>query len=113
MVTFLNCDGTIFLLPGNLEEAGCRFHLRNEAFKGQLRQVNVFIASHQGRATGYCRDVFDYCTPNLIVVSDSATIQATQETADNFAAHAIGFHFNGQIRRVLSTRSDGNLWWDL
>jgi hypothetical protein len=41
VVTFLNCDGTIFLLPGNLEEAGWRFHLRNEAFKGQLRQVNL------------------------------------------------------------------------
>ena len=113
VVTFLNCDGTIFLLPGNLEEAGWRFHLRNEAFKGQLRQVNVFIASHQGRETGYCRDVFDYCNPNVIVFSDSATVQATRETAENYAAHAIGFHYNGQTRYALSTRNDGNLWWDL
>ena len=112
-VTFLTCNSTKFIIPGDLETAGWQRLLQNAAFRSQLPGVNVFIASHHGRENGYCSAVFEICRPNAFVFSDSPIKYATQKMADTYAAHATGVTFNGQTRWVLSTRKDGSLVWTL
>ena len=113
LVTFLTCNLTKFIIPGDLETAGWQRLLQNAAFRSQLSDVNIFIASHHGRENGYCPAVFDLCHPNTFVFSDSPIKYATQKMANTYAAHATGVLFNGQTRRVLSTRKDGSLVWTL
>ena len=113
LVTFLTCNSIKFIIPGDLETAGWQRLLQNAAFRSELPEVNIFIASHHGRENGYCPAVFDICRPNAFVFSDSPIKYATQKMADTYAAHATGVTFNGQTRRVLSTRKDGSLVWTL
>lgn len=113
IVTFLNCRGITFLIPGDIEIAGWKSLLQDQYFISNLRTVNIFIASHHGRENGYCPEVFNYCSPNVIVFSDSPIQYATQEMANTYARHASGIQFNGQHRSVLSTRNDGTFWWNL
>lgn len=113
LVIFLNCSGLNVLIPGDLEPPGWRYHLRNQEFRNRLGEVNVFVASHHGRETGYCPEVFEHCTPDVIVFSDSPVVHGTQEMANTYAAHASGVAFEGQRRYVLSTRNDGDFCWNL
>lgn len=113
LVTFLECGNTKFIIPGDLEEKGWNALLQKQEFIDELAAVNVYIASHHGRENGYCQDIFSFCTPNVIVFSDSAIKHATQEMSQNYATHATGIPFNGSTRYVLSTRNDGSLTWSV
>ena len=113
LVTFLNCGTWRFIIPGDLEVAGWKTLLENNAFQKELAHVNIFIASHHGRESGYCSDVFDICNPCVVVFSDSSMKHATQEMASTYASHASGITFKGEKRFVLSTRKDDSLTWEM
>lgn len=112
LVTFLKCGNLNVLIPGDLERPGWLHHLRQQRFRDLLATVDVFVASHHGRENGYCKEVFDYCKPIVIAFSDSSIVHGTQETANLYASHARGMQFNGETRYVISTRRDGDFWWD-
>ena len=113
LVVFLRVGEMTVLLPGDLECVGWEKLLELPAFRTQLRTVNVFVASHHGRESGYCADVFaaGLCTPDAVVFSDSAIKHATQEMASTYGRRAIGVTFNGEDRTVLTTRNDGDILW--
>lgn len=111
LVVFLTCGKTKFVLAGDLEKEGWRCLLLNPEFITQLVDVNVFVASHHGRESGYCPEVFNICRPDVIVFSDGPQKYQTQEMAAIYGQHAGGVCFKGQVRKVLSTRNDGNIPW--
>lgn len=113
LVTFVRVRDVHIVIPGDLERRGWEKHLENSHFLSALDKVDVFVTSHHGRENGYCPQVFDYCEPHVIIISDGPKQHATQEMVDRYASHAIGVPFNGQTRRVLTTRKDGCIWWDL
>ena len=117
LLTFLDVGDVSFVLGGDIERPGWIELLENSHIQGFLRRVNVFVASHHGRESGYCREVFDYCEPSLIVMSDGPIQHDTQLMASNYAQHASGEMFNTasgrELRKVVTTRKDGNIWWDL
>lgn len=90
LLIFLNVGNVSFVLGGDLERAGWLELLRNPRVRELLRQVDVFIASHHGRESGYCPEVFDYCKPRLVVISDSAIRHDTQVMASTYEKHASG-----------------------
>ena len=105
------------MLPGDLEREGWLKLLEVPDVRSLLGRVRVFVASHHGRESGYCKEVFDYCTPNLIVMSDGAIEYDTQQMASTYGDFANGETFNTatgpEFRKVVSTRKDGNLFWEL
>ena len=110
-VTFLETPMSNFLVPGDIERPAWQKLLQNPNFCNRLRRVSVFIASHHGRTSGYCREVFEYCSPRVVIFSDGPKQYATQEETDTYATHASGVNFNGRNRRVLTTRSDHSISW--
>ena len=56
---------------------------------------------------------FDYCRPKAVVFSDAWISYDTQQMAGTYGQHASGVAFNGQHRRVLTTRNDGTLTWTI
>jgi beta-lactamase superfamily II metal-dependent hydrolase len=108
LVVFVKCGEHKFIFPGDMERAGWLQLLRDTAFVAELRGVNVFTASHHGRENGYCEEVMKLC-PNIkaVIISDQKMGYQSQETVDRYRAHAWGFNYNGEIRRVLTTRRDG------
>lgn len=113
LVTFLECGSTKFIIPGDLERVGWDALLTRQDFVDELAGVNVFIASHHGRESGYHEDVFKICSPHVIVFSDSEIQHTTQEMSQTYAEHASGVTFNRETRYVLSTRNDGSLTWTI
>ena len=111
LVTFLSCHGTKFVFPGDLERAGWKKLLENSSFRDDLAGVRYFVASHHGRESGYCKEVFDYCKPRAVIFSDSNIKYATQEMAATYGQHCSGVPFKGENRHVLSTRKDGDIPW--
>ena len=110
-VTFLDAGGLRVVLPGDLTAAGWRALLLNPRFRDHLAGVHVFVASHHGRQDGYCQEVFEVCSPAVVVVSDGPIRYTTQEMVATYARHASGVPFGGQMRSVLTTRCDSSIWW--
>ena len=115
LLIFLQIMGRRFVLSGDLERRGWLALLDNGRVRELLSLTDVFVASHHGRESGYCREVFDHCRPSLIVMSDGPIKYNTQTMAGAYAEHASGewFTVNGerQWRKVVTTRKDGNISW--
>ncbi len=111
LLTFLNIGDISFVLPGDLERPGWLELLKNPDVCELLKRVNIFVASHHGRENGYCKEVFDYCTPWLVVMSDGLIQHDTQKMASIYGQHATGGWCNGERRKVLTTRNDDNILW--
>ena len=112
VVTFLESPMCNAVIPGDVEKLAWEKLLQKQEFRNRLARTNVFIASHHGRTSGYCKEVFDYCNPAVVIFSDGPKQYATQEEADTYAAHASGTQFNGHTRYVLTTRNDGSICWN-
>lgn len=117
LLTFLDVGALSFVIPGDLERDGWLCLLENTEVRSSLRRVEIFVASHHGRENGYCKEVFDYCKPSLIVMSDGSIEHETQKMACVYGQHARGQWFNAasgrQWRKVVTTRNDGNIYWDI
>ena len=117
LLTFLKVGNLSFVLGGDLERRGWLKLLENPQVRFLLQQADIFVASHHGRESGYCREVFDFCKPSLFVMSDGPIRYDTQELASRYAQHASGRLFRTrtgqQTRKVVTTRNDGNIFWEI
>lgn len=105
-VTFLHSRGINIVFPGDLEKPGWKELLKNPSFRNKLEKVNLFVASHHGRESGYCSEVFDYCDPDLVIISDEAIKYETQEV--DYRKHTTGIRWeDGSNKYVLTTRKNG------
>lgn len=117
IVTFAHYMGWGFIFPGDLEEQGWLKLLQEEAFRDQLSKVDIFIASHHGRESGFCSKVFEICTPRLIIVSDKGSVETS--ITDRYCQASRGLSVTNdktgekQTRYVLSTRADGAIYVDI
>lgn len=110
VVTFASYMGWTFIFPGDLETPGWEKLLEIEEFRNWLSRVDIFIASHHGRESGHCEDVFNYCTPKLVIISDKSVSETS--ITNTYLTHAQGLNvINGSgvtnKRYVLTTRNDG------
>jgi len=113
LVSFVKFGTSTIIYPGDLENSGWLKLLQNQEFVNHLGETNVFIASHHGRISGYCDEVFNYCSPEIVIISDKERTFSTQEH-DKYSRHAKGIRFGNTLltakpRKVLTTRSDGHL----
>lgn len=115
VVTFVSHAGFTILFPGDLEIAGWQRLLQLPDFQSRLRQVNVLVASHHGRDNGCCAEVFNYCAPDVVVISDGGVEFSTQETQGWYARRVLqGITWPGDaVRKVLTTRHDGHIVIDV
>lgn len=115
LVLVLNVHGFKFMFPGDMEKAGFRNLLNTNArFRTIVSEIHVLLAAHHGRANGICEEMFDTwgCRPKLVVISDDYKQYNTQETTNYYGRKAIGitgFQNEQGVRKVLTTRSDGEL----
>jgi len=110
VVSFLQYGASCICIPGDLEGPGWMELLKNLSFRAYLESVDIFVASHHGRKSGYCKEVFDHCHPAVILISDRDVVFESQEHV--YAKHASGIMWNGSQsdkRYVLTTRCDGHM----
>ena len=114
-VVFFEQFGTVVCISCDLEEKGWKLLLAAQPdIKNWLRKTNIFIASHHGRKNGYYPALFDYCSPDCIIISDKGIVHETQRNMSSLYGTHIkraGITFNDtNARKVLTTRDDGHIW---
>ena len=111
LVTFLHCHDLHMVFPGDMEKAGWKKLLTDIAFVEELKTVNVFVASHHGRESGCCEEIFqiDGVMPQIFIFSDAGIQYETQDTAGWYRARTRGMNYHGKKRHVFTTRRDGKI----
>lgn len=107
LVTFLSYEGFKVIFPGNLKTAGWQALLRNHKFREQLRQVNLFVASNHGQADGYCLEVFNYCNPDLIIISNDHQKLISPAVVHQYEQHIQAEQKGVGRSNVLTTSTTG------
>ncbi len=113
VVTFAQYMGWTVIFPGDLERPGWLKLMEIPEFREWLQKVDIFIASHHGRESGHCEEVFEYCSPKLVIMSDKS--QSVTTYPEKYRTHAQGLNVTNAAgekkkRFVLTTRSDGAIF---
>ncbi len=109
LVTFLSYRDINMIFPSDLETEGWRALLKCKDFRDRLRRVNIFVASNHGREDGYCPEVFDYCRPELIIISNESNQRISPLMLDRYKSHAKGSPFGVCEKKLLTTYDDGTI----
>lgn len=116
IVSVIQYKGVKILLPGDNESGSWKMLLEKPEFVRAIANTNIFIASHHGRESGYCAELFQHFKPQLTIISDGP-VQETSVT-EKYSQHTTGFPvysrnegaYANQIRRkCLTTRKDGTI----
>lgn len=109
--------GIRVVVPGDNEPPSWRELLKDSQFMSSAKGVDVFVASHHGRESGYCCDLFDEAQgikkPRLCAISDGRVQDVTATTrysyhARGWTVHSSGGRPSGE-RYCVTTRSDGHI----
>jgi hypothetical protein len=115
-VVFVTYKGTCICIPGDLTSPAWEKHLRNTKVQDKLKETQIFVASQHGRDDGFNENVFIYCWPEVIILSDKDMTHKTREGQTQTYEGKVegsGVVFSGDannLRKTLGTRSDGHLW---
>lgn len=111
LAVFLSYGGFTILFPGDLEKPGWRMLLTNSEFRAMLASTTILVASHHGRESGFCDEVFQHLQPRAVVISDKPIEHETQLMVPDYRNVIVGdgIIVSGHRRRrhVLTTRKDG------
>jgi competence protein ComEC len=104
-------SGTV-VVPGDNESPSWGELLKNPQFCTALQDVDVFLASHHGRESGYCGEVFaDGRKPWLFAISDGTACDTS--ATSRYSAQARGYKVlkrsddTWSERYAVNTNSDG------
>ena len=108
LVAIPQIDGMTTVFPGDLEADGWDALLRTSEFRQDLNKVDFFVAPHHGRRSGFTPAIFGggLPQPSLCIISDTSVLEANPP---DYGQYAAGVRFGTQVRRVLTTRRDGNI----
>lgn len=109
LVTFMSYRDIHIVFAGDLDRAGWLSLLKENKFQEQLRKINFFIASHSGQEQGYCSEVFDYCQPDLILISNNINRPVSEDIQNRYKNHAKGFQCKNDIYHLLNTSQIGTI----
>lgn len=110
LVIFIKYAGVKILFPGDLEKPGWRALLQRADFRAELQHLDFLVASHHGRESGFCPEVFDYCNPDAVIISDKPIEHETQQMVPDYRAviaRGVPVRTTNKRRHVLTTRRDG------
>jgi len=101
------------LIPGDIESAGWEVLMGRGDFLSAIEGTTIFVASHHGRKAGFYSEVFDYFTPDVVIVSDGR--YSDTSVTSRYGDYTQGVQVNKRngkptTRLVLTTRNDGPIY---
>lgn len=111
LVVVVEYLGIKVLLPGDIEPPAWRALLENDKFLSAIKGVDILVASHHGRDSGFYNDIFNHFTPKLTIISDgrfcdtSATSRYSQKTSGWMVTSRKSK--TSKERKCVTTRNDG------
>jgi len=98
------------IIPGDIETCGWNELLKQEDFANMIQGTTILVASHHGRESGFCSDIFDYFTPEITVISDGSA--GDTSATSRYSYYSSGAKIRNRKtereteRYVLTTRQD-------
>ena len=116
VVTIISYGSVKILSPGDNEACSWEELLKLTSFKQAIADTNILVAAHHGRESGFYKDLFDYFTPLITIVSDGRA-QDTNASS-RYSAVSKGWDVKKRSgarekRYCLTTRSDGHIEIDV
>ncbi len=114
VVSIVEYNDEKIILPGDIESPGWEALMENNDFLEAIEGTTIFVASHHGRESGFYKEIFEYFTPDIVIVSDGRF--SNTSVTDRYRRYSNGFNVksrsNGNIktRYVLTTRKDGVIY---
>jgi competence protein ComEC len=111
-VVVFKYQGVTVVIPGDNEPASWNALMKQPAFVTAISNAHIFMASHHGRESGYCSDIF-VSKPLLCIVSDGR-VQDT-DARHRYTYHAKNLTVKSRTRNLheeracLTTRNDGHI----
>ena len=111
-VTAIEYASSTVVLSGDNEPASWNKLLEDITFQKVLKNMDVFLASHHGRKSGFSSDIF-LSKPYLCVVSDGRVVDT--DATSRYSYHATGWKVHHRSRKqsetryCLTTRTDGEI----
>jgi len=98
------------LLPGDNEPAAWNELKETADFLDATKNVDVLLASHHGRESGFDNDTINHFNPRITIVSDGRYCDSS--ATDRYSAKSRGWTVykgdgSSNERKCLTTRSDG------
>jgi len=109
LVTFVSYQDINIVFPSDIEVGGWRALLKDDDFCDRLRHVNMFVAANHGREESYCPEVFDYCRPELIIISNELNQRISPKMLNQYQKHAKGSPHGVCDQKLLTTHDDGTI----
>ncbi len=101
---------------GDLEAAGWKGLLLNPNLRRDIAATKILVASHHGRESGCCTELFDLVRPEIVIISDDQRQYDSQDTDDWYRQRCLGIPFTNnpfERRYVMTTRKDGSMQTDV
>ena len=99
------------MIPGDNEAPSWEELLEQPDFKEAISGVDVLVAAHHGRESGFHRPLFDYFTPYITLISDGRVVgtSVTSKYDDVTIGWPVQRRGDGtrRQRKCLTTRNDG------
>ena len=109
LVTFLSYRDVNIIFPGALMKEGWRALLRNPRFRDHLRQVNFFVTTKHGKVEDYYSNLFSYCNPDLIIISDGDRRSIPTTSVHQYISQIRAAYTSSGRPRILTTRKAGTI----
>ena len=112
VVTVISYLGVKILSPGDNESCSWEELLGTPGFREAISGTHVLVAAHHGRESGFHKDLFNYISPLITIVSDGRA-QDTNASS-RYSAVSKGRTVNkrsggSEKRYCLTTRTDGTV----
>lgn len=111
IVVVIEYLGVKIILPGDNETPSWFELLANPAFCSAISGKGVFIASHHGRESGFCKELFSLFTPYITCISDGpvGSTSVTSKYTEVSEGWKVRKRSTGEFieRKCLTTRCDG------
>lgn len=81
--------------------------MKQSDFQDAVRDADVLVAPHHGRESAYHSDFVTLVNPRITIISDTKKTDAS--AVDKYTNMSRGWEVNGQERKCLTTRKDGDI----
>ncbi len=109
LVTFVTYRDIRMIFPSDLEIDGWRALLKHDDFRSYLRHVNIFVAANHGRSESYCSEIFNYCEPEIVIISNESSQRVDPEVLSQYKSHAKGCSESVCAQPLLTTFDNGTI----
>ncbi len=111
IVTVIEYAGSKIVIPGDNEPESWKALIEDQSFIAAAKGVDILLAPHHGRKSGYCTELFDAIgKPRLTVISDGRFCDTSATGSYGNQSSGWLVHYpdgSSEERLCVTTRNDG------